>query len=143
MSEFCINKVYMAKYGDLVIGLKFKREDYSNEDFQRLHEYWQDGTPLEGFEFSSIKPFQQEGGEYIPPPPKEKSVYEKLRWEVVKNKPEEEKEEVWNTFKEKHYYQKFGTRYQVWSPVFPSNQIWTEEEAEELLRKFQGLHPLK
>lgn len=69
--------------------------------------------------------------------PREKTVYERLRWEVVKDIwSDNEKDIAWIAFKEKAVKEKGLSPSIIESK---SSRIWTPEEAQKLIDEFQGL----
>lgn len=135
LQDAIINRVYLTKSGETVISFKVKPEDLPPEQREILLEYWRDGVLLQ----FAVERFQDENQEdtakeETPLKSREKTVYERLRWEVVKESPEDEKARTWEEFKMAAATSRgknaFGGLH--------GSDLWTPEEAEKLIAQFQG-----
>lgn len=139
LPDAIINRVYLTKNGETVISFKVKPEDLPPEQRETLLEYWRDGTLLQFAVERFQDENQQEGQEEVKP--REKTVYERLRWEVVKDMRDEDREAGWTNFKLETAISlgkaEKGCKY-ITSP-----EIWTPEEAEKLIAEFQGIPALE
>lgn len=142
LQDAIINRVYITKSGETVISFKVKPEDLPPEQRETLLEYWRDGVLLQ----FSVERFQDENRENTaeeetPLKSREKTVYERLRWEVVKDIwSDNEKDIAWIAFKEKAVKEKGLSPSIIESK---SSRIWTPEEAEKLIAEFQGIPALE
>ena len=132
-----INRVHEHKNREFSIQFKIKPEDITKEQKDLIREHYRDGTLFAVV----MEPYELKTDGMIVDnltTPKEKTVYEKLRWEVVKNKPEEDKDSIWTEFKLQAAQKKgidiFSSKIQI-----TSKDVWTEQEAQKELNKFLGL----
>lgn len=54
LKDVVVNRVYSAKNGDLVLGIKCKPGDFNIEQEHLLRALWRDGTPIDKVDFTIL-----------------------------------------------------------------------------------------
>lgn len=140
--ETITSRVSFNKFGEMTVSFKVKKEDVTPEMRDYFMRMWEEGISLALVtqEFQSERNAEQP--EEKPLEEKKKTVYERLRWEVVKNVEESFKDKAWMNYKIETAIKnnQVVNREKATGEkrIISSSEIWTPAEAEAEILKFQG-----